>query len=225
ERRREPLTYYLRRGPLGAVFSATADREGRRRVAVVGLGTGTTAAYARPGEEWTFYEIDPGILRIAGNPKYFSYLVDMPVRPRVVLGDGRLSLAREADRKFDLILLDAFSSDAIPVHLMTVEALDTYLARLAPRGMVVFHVSNRYLDLEPVVAALARERGLASRVGQGPDGERGTYESMSTWIALARTEADLGPLMVDANWWHPRLRRGVPAWTDDYSSLLTVFDW
>jgi hypothetical protein len=226
ERRREPLTYYLRRGPLGAVFAATADRAGERRVAVVGLGTGTTAAYAMSGEEWTFYEIDPGILRIAADPRYFSYLVDMPLRPRVILGDGRLSLAREeADRRFDLILLDAFSSDAIPVHLMTLEALDTYLARLAPRGLIVFHVSNRYLDLEPVVAALAKERGLAARVGQGPNGDRGTYESMSTWIALARSEADLGTLMADANWWHPRLRRGVQPWTDDYSSLLTVFDW
>lgn len=225
ERRREPLTYYLRNGPLGAVFGATADRAGRRRVAVVGLGTGTTAAYALPGEEWTFYEIDPGILRIAANPAYFSYLRDMPVRPRVVLGDGRLSLARDADRRYDLILLDAFSSDAIPVHLMTLEALDTYLARLAPRGMVVFHVSNRYLDLEPVVAALARARGLAARVGQGPNEGRGQYESMSTWIALARSEAELGPLAADANWWRPRLRREVRPWTDDYSSLLTVFEW
>jgi spermidine synthase len=225
ERRREPLTYYLRSSPLGAVFAATADRQGRRRVAVVGLGTGTTAAYGRPGEDWTFYEIDPGIERIARDTTYFSYLTDSPARTRVVLGDARLSLAREADRRFDLILLDAFSSDAIPVHLMTREAVDTYLARLAPRGLIVFHVSNRYLDLEPVVAALARDRGLASRVGQGPTGSRGTYESVSTWIALARSEADLGPLMADANWWQPRLRRDVEPWTDDFSSLLTVFDW
>jgi spermidine synthase len=221
ERRREPLTYYLRSGPLGAVFAATADRDGRRRVAVVGLGTGTTAAYGRPGEDWTFYEIE----RIARDTAYFSYLTDSQARTRVVLGDARLSLAGETDRTYDLILLDAFSSDAIPVHLMTREAVDTYLARLAPRGLIVFHVSNRYLDLEPVVAALARDRGLVARAGQGPQGARGTYESVSTWIALARTEADLGPLMADASWWQPRLRRGVGTWTDDYSSLLTVFDW
>jgi spermidine synthase len=225
ERRREPLTYYLRSSPLGAVFAATADRQGRRRVAVVGLGTGTTAAYALPGEDWTFYEIDPGIERIARDTAYFTYLTDSQARTRVVLGDARLSLARETDRQYDLILLDAFSSDAIPVHLMTREAVDTYLARLAPRGLIVFHVSNRYLDLEPVVAALARDRGLVSRAGQGPQGERGTYESVSTWIALARTEADLGPLMAESSWWQPRLRREVGTWTDDYSSLLTVFDW
>ncbi len=223
-RRREPLTYYLIHGPLGKVFSATADRAGRRRVAVVGLGTGTTAAYGREGEDWTFYEIDPGIERIARDTAYFSYLSDSPARTRVVLGDARLSLARETDRTYDLILLDAFSSDAIPVHLMTREALDTYLARLAPRGLIVFHVSNRYLDLEPVVAALAKDRGLAARAGVGPR-DRRTYESTSTWIAVARTEADLGPLTTDAYWWRPRLRKDVKPWTDDYSSLLTVFDW
>jgi spermidine synthase len=223
-RRREPLTYYLMHGPLGRVFAATGDRAGTRRVAVVGLGTGTTAAYARQGEDWTFYEIDPGIERIARDTAYFTYLSDSPARTRVVLGDARLSLARETDRTYDLILLDAFSSDAIPVHLMTREALDTYLARLAPRGLVVFHVSNRYLDLEPVVAALARDRGLVARAGVGPR-DRRTYESTSTWIALARTQADLGPLTADANWWTPRLRADVEPWTDDYSSLLTVFDW
>ena len=223
--RHEPLTYYLRRGPLGQIFSATAEDEGRRRVAVVGLGTGTTAAYARPGEQWTFFEIDPGIERIARDTAYFSYLADAPSPPRVVLGDARLSLAQDAGRQYDLILLDAFSSDAIPVHLMTREALETYLARLAPGGIVAFHVSNRYLDLEPVVAALAYDAGLVARAGQGPRDERATYESNSTWIALARAEADLGPLMADRWWWKPRLRPEVQPWTDDYSSLLTVFEW
>ncbi|WP_420125639.1 spermidine synthase [Longimicrobium sp.] len=222
-RRREPLTYYLMHGPLGKVFAVTADRAGRRRVAVVGLGTGTTAAYARQGEDWTFYEIDPGIERIARDTAYFSYLADSPARTRVVLGDARLSLA-QTDRTYDLILLDAFSSDAIPVHLMTREALDTYLARLAPRGLIVFHISNRYLDLEPVVAALAKDRGLVTRAGVGPR-DRRPYESTSTWIAVARNAADLGPLTADANWWAPRLRADVEPWTDDYSSLLTVFDW
>ncbi|HEX2210727.1 MAG TPA: fused MFS/spermidine synthase, partial [Longimicrobium sp.] len=166
-RRREPLTYYLLHGPLGKVFAATADRAGTRRVAVVGLGTGTTAAYARPGEDWTFYEIDPGIERIARDTAYFTYLADSPARTRVVLGDARLSLARDTAATYDLILLDAFSSDAIPVHLVTREALQTYLARLAPRGIIAFHISNRYLDLEPVVAALAKDRGLAARGGGG----------------------------------------------------------
>jgi spermidine synthase len=225
ERRREPLTYYVERGPLGQIFFASILRQGERRVAVVGLGTGTTAAYAAEGEEWTFYEIDPGIERIARDTAFFTYLADAPVRPRVVLGDARLQLARDSAQQYDLILLDAFSSDAIPVHLMTLEALDTYLARLAPGGIIAFHVSNRHLDLEPVVAALAGERGLVARAGQGPRGERATYESNSTWMALSRQAADLGPLTGDSNWWVPRLRDDVEPWTDDYSSLLTVFEW
>lgn len=225
QRRREPLTYYLGHGPLGQIFSATAAQQGRRRVAVVGLGTGTTSAYARPGEDWTFYEIDPGIVRIARDSAYFSYLTDARAPMRIVLGDARLSLARETDRQYDLILLDAFSSDAIPVHLVTREALETYLARLAPGGVIAFHVSNRYLNLEPVVAALAYAEGLAARAGQGPRGRRRTYESVSTWIALARSEADLGPLVADVSWWKPRIDPDVQPWTDDYSSLLTVFDW
>lgn len=223
-RRREPLTYYLRNGPLGQIFYTTVLQEGRRRVAVVGLGTGTTAAYAAEGDQWTFYEIDPGIETIARDTSYFSFLSDMPVEPRIVLGDARLQLARTS-RTYDLILLDAFSSDAIPVHLMTLEALDTYLARLAPDGILAFHVSNRHLDLEPVVAALARERGLVARAGQGPRGMRDLYESNSTWIALARSETSLGPLASDVKWWTPRLREDVEPWTDDYSSLLTVFEW
>lgn len=225
ERRREPLTYYLEQGPLGQIFFASILRQGERRVAVVGLGTGTTAAYISEGEQWTFYEIDPGIERIARDTAYFTYMADAPVRPRVVLGDARLQLAADSAQKYDLILLDAFSSDAIPVHLITREALDTYLSRLAPGGIVAFHVSNRYLDLEPVVAALARDRRLAARAGQGPRGMRDTYESNSTWIALARNEADLGPLTADVQWWVPRVRDDVDVWTDDYSSLLTVFEW
>jgi hypothetical protein len=226
ERRRQPLTYYLPRGPLGQMFSATAHLQGRRRVAVVGLGTGTTAAYARAGEQWTFYEIDPGIERIARDTAYFSYLSDMPVPPRVVLGDARLQMARDQGRQYDLILLDAFSSDAIPVHLVTREALEVYLSRLAPGGIVAFHVSNRYLNLEPVVAALAYDAGLAARAGQGPRNRNSRgYESNSTWIALARDEAHLGPLVADSSWWKPRLDPDVGTWTDDYSSILTVFDW
>lgn len=225
ERRREPLTYYLRRSPLGQTFSATAHLEGRRRVAVVGLGTGTTAAYARPGDQWTFYEIDPGIERIARDTAYFTYLTDAPAPVRVVLGDARIQMARDSAARYDLILLDAFSSDAIPVHLMTREALDVYLSRLAPGGLISFHVSNRYLDLEPIVAALAYDAGLVARAGQGPQGRRATYESNSTWIVLGRREQDLGPLMAERYWWKPRLRPDVAAWTDDYSSLLQVYDW
>ncbi|HWK88994.1 MAG TPA: fused MFS/spermidine synthase, partial [Longimicrobium sp.] len=224
-RHREPLTYYLRRGPLGQTVAALGRPVGQRRVAVVGLGTGTTAAYGAPGDEWTFFEIDPGIERTARDPRYFTYLADSRARTRVVLGDARLSLARERQRKFDLIVLDAFNSDAIPTHLITREALGTYLDRLAPGGLISFHVSNRYLDLQSVVAALVAERGLAARVGSGPRDDRRRYETNSTWVVIGRTMADLGPLAADSAWNPPRNRARVAPWTDDYSSLLSVFDW
>ncbi len=131
--RREPLTYYRRGGPLGQVFASLPARPGRQ-VAVVGLGTGTSAAYGAPGERWTYFEIDPAVVRIARDPRYFTYLADSRARTEVALGDARLSLARAPDASFDLILLDAFSSDAIPVHLMTREALDLYLRKLRPGG-------------------------------------------------------------------------------------------
>jgi hypothetical protein len=222
DQRREPLTYYVRTGPLGQIFTATAEQAGRRRVAVVGLGTGTVAAYGKAGEDWTFYEIDPGIVEIARNPRYFTYLSDSPARIGVVLGDARLSLARAPRQAYDLIIVDAFNSDAIPVHLLTREAIGVYLDKLAPGGIVALHLSNRYLDLEPVVAALARERSLAARIGTGT--LSGFFFNASTWAVVARSDADLGPLAADARWPQTKTKRGVPAWTDDYSSLLSVWD-
>jgi spermidine synthase len=220
--RREPLTYYVRTGPLGQIFTATEERAGHRRVAVVGLGTGTVAAYGRAGEDWTFYEIDPGIVKIARDPRYFTYLTDSPARIGVILGDARLSMTHAAPHAYDLIVVDAFNSDAIPVHLLTREAIGIYLDKLAPGGIITLHLSNRYLDLEPVVAALARERGLVARVGTSR--LSGFFFSASTWAVMARTDADLGPLAADVRWPQARARPSVPVWTDDYSSLLSVWE-
>ncbi|MFN2416727.1 MAG: spermidine synthase, partial [Pyrinomonadaceae bacterium] len=164
DRRCEPLSYYHREGPLGQLLAAYNARPSSPRVAVVGLGTGATAAYARAGQSWTFYEINPAVAEIARRPDYFTYLSycaqGAPVD--VVLGDARLRLAEAAPAAYGLVVLDAFSSDAIPVHLMTLEALDLYLSKLAPGGLLTFHISNRSLDLHTVVADLARARSLAA---------------------------------------------------------------
>ncbi|HEX2202230.1 MAG TPA: fused MFS/spermidine synthase, partial [Longimicrobium sp.] len=221
-KRREPITYYIPTGPFGQVFASLQAPAGRRRVAVVGLGTGTAAAYAAAGDRWTFYEIDPHVERMARDPRYFTYLADAPADVRVVLGDARLSLAAARGERYDLIVLDAFSSDAIPMHLLTREAMGIYLDRLAPGGMVLYHVSNRYLDLEPVVAALARERGLVARVGTGSSFGR-RFHSGSRWVAVARTDDDLGPLMADHRWEAAETKAGVAPWTDDFSSILAVY--
>ena len=220
--RREPITYYVEEGPFGQLFQAARTRPGPKRVAVVGLGTGTAAAYARRGDRWTYYEIDPHVERVARDPRYFTYLRDSPAPVRVVLGDARLSLAAAPDAAYDLIILDAFSSDAIPMHLITREALGMYLRKLAPGGMIVYHISNRYLDLEPVVATLAWERDLAALVGEGK-GIGGWFRSSSTWVAVARSGQDFGPLDADARWRPARLERGMRPWTDDYSSILSVW--
>lgn len=225
-KRREPLTYYLRLGPLGDVFATTGVSSVPRRVAVVGLGTGTAAAYANEGEDWTFYELDPGIERIARDTSYFTYLADSPAPVRVVLGDARISLQREEDRVYDLIVLDAFSSDAIPTHLLTREAMAIYLARLAPGGRIAIHISNRYLDLEPVVGALARDHGLVAYIRSGPPGASdGFYENSSTWITVARAETDLAMLSQLDGWFRVPPPAGFRTWSDDFSSLWTVMKW
>jgi len=222
-RRREPLGYYDPSGPIGQVFEALGDLPS---VALVGLGAGALACYARPRDEWDFYEIDPLVESIARDPRYFTYLRDCLPDARVVLGDARLSLAR-AGRRYDLIVLDAYSSDAIPVHLLTREALQMYLDRLAPVGVLAFHISNQHLDLEPVLADLARDAGLAALI-RGDDvtpAERARGKLASRWAVMARRPDDLGSLVTDARWAPPRAPAGGRVWTDDFSSVLGVLRW
>jgi hypothetical protein len=229
----EPVSYYHREGPLGSVFKhVRAKREAGGTaaplsVAVVGLGTGTTAAYSRAGEAWTFYEIDPMIVDIARNPELFTYLSACAgARQNIVLGDARLRLREASPASYDLIVLDAFSSDSVPAHLMTREALALYLSKLAPGGVVAFHVSNRGLQLERVAGGIAEEAGLASRIFD--DGRQGSDAGLdpSTWVAVARTDADLGPLASDPNWpeFDPAVYQ-LEVWRDDFSDILSVFRW
>jgi hypothetical protein len=221
-RRREPASYYSRQGPLGDVFRALPDNPDRR-VAVIGLGTGSAAAYARKSDRWVFYEIDPAIERIALDRRLFTFLSDAPGEIHTRLGDGRLLIGREPSRAYDVIVLDAFSSDAIPVHLLTVEAMELYLEKLTPDGLVLFHLSNRFLELEPVVAGLARElhlEGLVRRdLGLTAARER-RGENGSIWAAVART-GRLPPALYGPHAWKPLgSTRRVRPWTDDYSSII-----
>jgi hypothetical protein len=226
--RRKPLTYYSRSGPLGQVFAALSEKGTLRRIAVIGLGTGTVACYGQPGQHLTFYEIDPAVERIARNPHYFTFLKDCPAEVQVVLGDGRLSLQQAPDAGYDLIILDAFSSDAIPVHLLTREALRLYLAKLKKSGILAFHITNRYLDLRPVVGDLAREAGLSCLIQSGrklSEEDEDEYQCASTWVIMARDVQDLGRRLTLPRW-HPLPGRpGEALWTDDFSNILTVCDW
>jgi hypothetical protein len=220
---RSPGSYYHRDGPLGALFAARAWRTSPWRVGVVGLGVGSTAAYARPGEAWTFYEIDPLVVKIASNDTLFHYLHAAAVPPRIVLGDARLSLVSAPPRSLDVLLVDAFSSDAIPTHLLTREALALYRARLAEDGIVAWHISNRYLDLRPVLEGLAADAGMTALIfadQQIPKQAGGRFPSV--WVAMTAGPATLAAIRSDPHWLPLRSPRAPIVWTDQRSDVFSV---
>lgn len=227
--RRVPLGYYSRTGPMGQTFAAWDSLHAGRPVGVVGLGAGTLACYAQPGQTMTFYEIDPAIERVARDTSMFTYLADAEARGarlRIVLGDARLRL-RQSSERYDLLVLDAFSSDAIPVHLLTREALRVYLDHLAPDGILAVHFSSRYVKLDPALAALARGADLACRIQYDAvlDSAGGALEHVpSRWVVMARGEAALGGLARDPRW-NIEARPAAREWTDDYSSLASLIQW
>ena len=223
--RREPRTYYTRSSPVGQLIRARQAAGGAGRVAVVGLGAGSLACYARAGDLWTFYEIDPVVVRIARDPKWFTYLQDCAPTARILLGDARLSLQAAPDAAYDLLLLDAYSADAIPLHLITREALALYRRKVAADGVIAFHISNRYFDLEPVVSALAGDAGL--RVLLMRDLEVSLSEllqgkTQSIWMVIAQPSAALEPLLRDPAWRQVRAPAGYRPWTDDFSSTISA---
>lgn len=231
ERRREALGYYHPTGPLGSLFAAYDQRPAAHAVGVIGLGAGTMASYARAGSTWTFYELNPFVVRIAEDPKYFTYLADAFPEPHagaltIVVGDARLRLRDAAAGVYGLLVVDAFSSDAIPVHLLTREAIALYFQKIAVHGMLALHVSNRYFDLKPVVLALARDAGLTARSNDDMDIDAALLaqgKSPSQWLVLAREDADVRALEALDPRWAPLAAEARRAWTDDYSNLLSVW--
>ena len=226
-RRRLPVTYYHQRGPAGQLFAALQQQLQGKRIAVVGLGAGSLVCYSKPGQEWTFFEIDPLVESIARNRKYFTFLRECPVQPKVVIGDARLTLAREPEKRFALLVVDAFSSDAIPVHLLTREALGVYKRVLEDNGVLLMHISNQNLHLEPVVSALATDAGLVAFIGAHTADSKAEWRELeysSDWVALARRKEDLSRLVADRRW--RRLAAGArQPWTDDFSNVFSVIKW
>jgi hypothetical protein len=223
--RSEPLSYFARSGPIGDVFRLYSREF--RHVDVVGLGVGSLAAYGRPGQSFTFYEIDPGVVEIAFDPTLFTFVHDSPAAIRVVVGDGRRSLDRASAHSSDLLVVDAFSSDAIPVHLLTREAVSLYVRRLRPDGLLAFHISNRHLDLAPVIASVAETLGLAAVERVDRDAAAAGIEparSASHWVVLARSPARLRALRTDG-WKQPARDPGRRPWTDDFSNVLDAVRW
>jgi hypothetical protein len=224
-RRLEPLSYFHRTGPAGQVFTALAATGFDRPVAVVGLGAGSLACYGRAGQEFVFYELDPLVERIARNPRLFTYLRDCPPQVSVTIGDARLSLAEAPDRRYGLIILDAFSSDAIPIHLLTAEAVELYLSKLEDQGLLLFHISNRYFDLAAILDKLASRLSLFASIQRDlrvTNADQANGKSPSIWVAMARDEKTLARFVGGGRWKPLTGQLNGDLWTDDYSNILRV---
>jgi SAM-dependent methyltransferase len=220
-----PLTYYHPTGPIGRIMRAL-PAERTQDVGLVGLGVGSLAAYGRPGQRMTYFEIDPVVDRIARDARFFTFLRDTKADLKTVLGDARLTLNPIPNATYGLLVLDAFSSDAIPVHLLTREAIAMYFRKLRPDGLLAIHISNRYLDLTPVLAANAKDLGLIgySLTDGATEDEQQAGKRSSHWVVIGRTEADLALIVArDPEWTLLEPTLGFRTWTDDFSNVLEVY--
>jgi SAM-dependent methyltransferase len=222
----QPLVYYTPKTPIGQVFRAKQAQYAGVRIGAVGLGTGSVAAYVRERDHLTFFEIDPLVVRISSDPTNFSYttlcaksLVDYTI------GDARLTVAKQPAASFDILLIDAFSSDAVPAHLLTVEAVQGYLTKLKPDGVLILHLSNRNLDLMNPAQAVARAAGGYAAVQSYRPGEKdpkGTWESPEDAVIVTRNAQALAPYLASGVWTAGNPFKARP-WTDDYTNLAGSF--
>jgi hypothetical protein len=229
--RRVPLLYYFPTSPIGQVFQAFHGSQGKARTAIIGMGIGNLAGYAESGQEFVFYEIDPVVERIARDRRYFHYLDDAENRGaaiKVILGDGRLGMQQDSAGRFGMIIIDAFSGDAIPTHLLTREAFQLYLEHLDEDGLLAIHISNDHVDLEPIVAELARDQELVALIQADTKisrEERERGKAPSTWVVIARHRQHLGPLGESSRWKLLELRSSSILWRDDYTNLWPIIRW
>jgi hypothetical protein len=218
-----PLSYYNREGPFGRFFEAISNRS-VMRVGVIGLGTGSLACYAQPGQVWTFHEIDPEVEKLARG--FFEFLARCGNDPRIVLGDARLTLHQVPDQGYDVIIVDAFSSDSIPIHLLTREALAFYHRKLAADGVILFHITNRHLDLAPVIAALARDANAPARhLLYLPPGPVSLGRLSAEVVAVGQSGRALDYLSGAGGWDVPGVPPATALWTDDRSDIISRLNW
>src|SRR5262249_50709717 len=217
----QPLSYYHETGPVGDIMKIISGRPSQH-VGVVGLGTGSMAGWARPDRHVTFFAIDPQGYGLSYN--FFTYLRRCATNCNVVIGDGRLSIEKTPDGEFDVLMLDAFNSDSIPAHLVSREAVQIYLKKLKPHGMILFHVSNRYMDVEGLVSAVAFDAELPGLVRYDSD-EEATGKTTSDYVVVAPNSENFGALVDDENWTAIEKPAKIQPWTDDYSNMLTIVRW
>ena len=216
-----PLTYYSRPGPMGQLFSAFDKQNQNWEIGTVGLGAGALACYAKPQQHWTQYEIDPLVIDIAKNPKYFTYLKQCAKKSTFKVGDARLSLKHEPDQKFDLLILDAFSSDSVPTHLLTREAIALYFTKLKPTGLLAFHITNRHLELKKVMSDHARHLKLAALIQEFKPQQDIPLVIATDWVVMARNEETLSAL--NQNWQKLPLYFDMKPWTDDFTNIIGIW--
>ena len=220
-----PLTYYSRPGPMGQLFKEYDAINQNWSIGIVGLGAGALTCYAKNQQQWTLYEIDPLVVDIASNPAYFSYLSQCSHNATMRVGDARLSLAKEPDQQFDLLVMDAFSSDSVPTHLLTQEALKLYFKKLKPNGILAFHITNRHLALKKVLSDHARQLHLSALIQEFKPQQEIPLVIATDWVVMANNAETLEPLRLSqlGNWQKLPLYFDLKPWTDDFTNIVSIW--
>lgn len=220
-----PLTYFSHQGPIGQLFREYDNVNQNWAIGIVGLGAGTLACYAKPEQDWTFYEIDPLVVEIASNPLYFTYLSQCSYNTTMSVGDARLSLEKEPDQKYDLLVIDAFSSDAIPTHLLTQEVIGLYFKKIKPNGILAFHMTNRHLLLKKVLSIHAEKLHLASLIQEFKPQQEIPLVVATDWVVMAKKPETLEPLSISSlgDWVKMPLYFDMKPWTDDFTNIVSIW--
>jgi hypothetical protein len=220
-----PLTYYSQPGPMGQLFKTFDTQDANWNIGVVGLGAGALACYAKPNQHWTLYEIDPLVIDIAKNTDYFTYLSRCLPNATMRVGDARLALEKEPDQHFDLLMMDAFSSDAVPTHLITKEALELYFKKLKPNGILAFHITNRHLALKKVLSIHAEQAHFAALIQEFKAPENMPLVVDTDWVVMAKQSETLAPLTLSllGTWQTMPLYFDMRPWTDDYTNIVKIW--
>lgn len=219
-----PITYYHPMGPVGDIFALLNLFPFPQKVAVLGLGVGSVACYKAPERSFDFYEIDPNVVKLAEDRKYFTYLKDCGSPYSVIVGDARLKIAEQEDKKYDLVFVDTFSSDNIPVHIMTKEAFEIYFKKIKENGILSIHISNRFLELRPVVSSIAKELGLEVKIKEDRRNEvpgSNIPYFKSTYVIMSKSKNSIARLDEHLNWF-PYEGKAVQPWTDEYVNILST---
>ena len=220
-----PLTYYSRPGPMGQLFKEFDKTNQNWTIGIVGLGAGALACYAKEQQNWTLYEIDPLVVDIASNPAYFNYLKLCTHNTTIRVGDARLSLEKEPDHKFDLLVMDAFSSDSVPTHLLTQEALELYFKKLKPNGILAFHITNRHLLLKKVLSIHSENLHVPALIQEFKPQQELPLVVATDWVVMARKQQTLSPLSQSplGNWQKMPLYFDMKPWTDDFTNIVSIW--